>query len=82
MGRRIPEVNLRTLKPQKAGGAAAPPQLYQKAETPCSKAYGAVAYWTTPKVRTAREVPRNAAHQVPPFKTQVLMRKAPGGDAY
>ena len=52
MGRRIPEVNLRTLKQQ---NQEAPQPL--KGRNPCSKAYGAVAYWTTPKVRATCEAP-------------------------
>ncbi len=46
------------------------------------KAHGAVAYWSTPKPRTARKALWNAAHQVPPSKTRVLAGKASGGAAY
>ena len=44
MGRRIPEVNLRTLNQQNQEV----PQP-SKSRNPCSKAYGAVAYWTYTK---------------------------------
>ena len=42
-----------------------------------------VGLWSTgctPRVRTAREHPRNAAAEIPPSKTRVLMRKARGCD--